>query len=486
MKTKIGIHLIWIIAFPLYFNAIKAHASLSSKIASALKLPHNEAADRFYDLTVQYIIDFDIDSIKKNKALLISAIAKSEIPEKQALIYEIEAHSSRNFLLLNEAKTYAEKGLNEPKIPEKQFLRFLSLLAKIETGLENYLVAIEHYNIIEKMLLETAESEKKLIFNYIGLADLYLKTGLYQKSIETLNKGINLAKTEGIVETEHQLFKNKAIVYFYLNQPDSLKLYTKRAFSKHYRLKDTAVAFHRLNYMRLILANDSAAINEVRKVINSPKDDDELMSGFHLAQTYAQFNRLEKAKKFILVMLETGDLKNLTFLSSQLYKLLSDIYIKEKNVDAALFYYKKNVEQLTSYAEKQFKSDNMLTILKYHEIKTRYDKIHAEQQVRKNYLLLSIVIGAVIILALCILYYAVLTKKKYNKLAFEKLNNEIATINSHEIRKHLSNILGIISVIQLSDDKTAMYLEMEKPLLESAENLDVSIKNIANKISDYK
>ena len=87
---------------------------------------------------------------------------------------------------------------------------------------------------------------------------------------------------------------------------------------------------------------------------------------------------------------------------------------------------------------------------------------------------------------LFLLYRAVLAKKRFNKLAYDKLNNEISIINSHDVRKHLSNILGIINVIQISDDHNSAYFEMEKSLLESAEGLDSSIKTIASKIEDYR
>ncbi|RZL43201.1 MAG: hypothetical protein EOP00_22765 [Pedobacter sp.] len=288
-----------------------------------------------------------------------------------------------------------------------------------------------------------------------------------------------------MAEIEHLLNKNMAIVYFYLRKPDSLKRYSAKAFSDVSKIKHDSVSYHRLKYMRLMLEKNPLAINEIRKVISDPKDDDKLMSGFHLAQAYTEFDKPENAKKFIHVMLETGDLKNLTFLSSQLYKLLSGIYVKEKNYNAALTYYRKNVEQLSLYAEKQYKSDNILTILKYHEIKTRYDKIEEEQKVKKNYFLFSIIIAAMIIVILFTLYRAVLIKKKYNKLAYDKLNDELSFLNSHDVRKHLSNILGIISVVHASENKQAAYEEMEEALIDSAENLDNSIRNIAAKLDNY-
>ncbi|MDQ8005486.1 MAG: tetratricopeptide repeat protein [Pedobacter sp.] len=485
MNTSISKSVGSIVVFLLLSISIQAADSLTTKLSDALKLPANEVGNQIYELTTKYIIDANIDSIPKNRAILISALSKSNLPDKKALIYEIEAHSARNLLVLNKAKAYAQKGLNEPNIPENMTIRFLMLLANIETGLENYLVAIENYQIIEKLLKDKKNQSKELIINFIGLADLYLKAGLYNEAITTLNKGITLAQKKKVPQVKPLLYKNMAIVYFYLGNANLLQHYTAKAFTGTEKLNHSSVSFHRLNYMKLMLARNPAAIEEIRKVINSPQDDDELMSGYHYAQALVKFNEIARAKKFILVMLNTGDLKNLTLLSSKLYKMLSDIYLKEGDFKSASLYYQKNAEKVSLYAEKQLKSGNMSALLKYHEIKNRYASVEKDLKVKKNYLWLSITLGAMIILALFLLYRTVLATKRFNKLAYDKLNNELSMINSHETRKHLSNILGILNVIKLSDDKCSSYLETETALFNSAIDLDTSIKSIAGKLSSY-
>lgn len=485
MNTFIVKSLGSIVVFLLLSISLQAAHNLSTKLSAALTLPANEAADQIYELTTKYIIDANIDSIPKNKSILITALSKSDIPHKQALIYEIEAHSARNLLHLNQAKSFVQKGLNEPQIPEEMLVRFLTLLANIETGLENYSVAIENYQVIDKLLAQRKNSDKNSIHNYIGLANLYLKAGLYNEAIKSLDKGIALAQKKKTKQVKPLLYKNLAIVYFYLNNADSLHHYTKKAFNGAEKLADSSIAFHRLNYMKLLLDKNPEAIEEIRKVINSPKDDDELMSGYHYAKALVTFNEIPRAKKFILVMLGTGDLKNLPLLSSKLYKMLSDIYLNEGDYKSATLYYQKNAEKVSLYAEKQLKTDNITAIVKYHEIKDRYASVEKDLKVKKNYLWLSITIGAMIILALFLLYRTVLANKRFNKLAYDKLNNELSFINSHEVRKHLSNILGIITVVQMSDDKCASYLETEGALLQSAQELDTSIKSIAGKLSSY-
>ncbi|TKB98040.1 tetratricopeptide repeat protein [Pedobacter cryotolerans] len=486
MKNNLAKLYLLTLVLLLFSFRVGAVENLTKRLEIVMKMQPKMAIKELYPLINKYIIDAPLDRIISNKDQLITALEDSEIPHKQAYIYEIEANSAKNLLQLSKAKFYAQKGLEEPKILEDQLIRLLILLANVETSLENYVVAIENYKIIENVLARQKRNQyrKQLIVNHIGLADVYLKIGLYKKSLNTLKEGVELAKDEDLPDINNLLYNKIAIVYFYLRKPKLLEYYTNKALEKN--AIDDEVTFHRLMYMKLLLKNDSAAIDEIRKVISSPKDDDELMSGYHLAQAYTEFNMPEKAKKFILIMLGTGDLKKLPFLSSKLNKLLIDVYLKESNVDSAMYYYKKTIEQLTQYTEKQSSTENISNILKYRDIKNRYDMAEENLEVRKNYLFLSLIIGFMSILALFLLYRAALAKKRFNKLTYERLNNEIAHINSHDVRKHLSNILGIINVIQLSNSKTSTYAEMEDVLLESVESLDTSIKNIAAKIDHTK
>lgn len=468
----------------LFFSTVLyASAGLQSELDQALKLPKKDAAFRVYQLTIRHLINAPLDSVAHNKNLIITALSQNDLPNQKAMIYEVEAISSKRLLKLNDAKKFAQRGINEVGISENQLIRLLSLLAYIETDLENYLAAIENYQVIEKLLQRTNEP-RKLIVSYIGLGDLYNKSGLYKEALNTFTKAFNMAQQEKI-KVPMILYENMAIVYFNLKRSDSLQYYSDKILKAKVPLDDS-IAFHRLTYMKLILAKDSRAINEIKKVINDPKDGDPLLTTLNLAKAYIEFNQIENAKSFILETLAKGDLKNVTFLSSQLYKLLSDIYLKKGEFKVALLYYKKSVEQLTLNAEKQSKSDNILAVLKYYEIKTKYATIENDLVVRKNYLLLLTIIAVMIILTLFFLYRTVWIKKRFNRLQYDRLNNELSFINSHEVRKHLSNILGIIEVIKISDDKHKAYEELETALLHSAENLDISIKNISKKLASQK
>jgi len=82
-------------------------------------------------------------------------------------------------------------------------------------------------------------------------------------------------------------------------------------------------------------------------------------------------------------------------------------------------------------------------------------------------------------------YRSARQRRRYQKLLFTSQKEELAFINSHEVRKHLSNILGIIDVMRHSEDKSKEYHQVEDHLFESAKKMDEAIKNISSKLDDF-
>ncbi|RZL43202.1 MAG: hypothetical protein EOP00_22770 [Pedobacter sp.] len=172
-----------IIAFMLFSSFKEASDNLAQKLEQTLKIPSEKSSEQLHALTIQFITHVPIDSIENNRKLINAAISRSNFPYKDALIYEVEAYSAKSLLNLADARLLVKKAIGEPNIPERLLLRLLTLLAYIETDLENYLGAVENYQVIEKLLIRQKNNHEKLAVNYMGLADLYLKTGLYREAV---------------------------------------------------------------------------------------------------------------------------------------------------------------------------------------------------------------------------------------------------------------------------------------------------------------
>ena len=142
------------------------------------------------------------------------------------------------------------------------------------------------------------------------------------------------------------------------------------------------------------------------------------------------------------------------------------------------------LEQAKDNVSKLIKVGDISSRMKIDEIQADYfkkDKLYRQERV----LLIFIIIVALFIIAIVVMFYRNAKQKRhYEKLLFAAKKEELAYINSHDIRRHLTNILGIIDVIKHSDNKEKEYQNFEKHLLYSAEQLDQSIKNISEKLDE--
>jgi tetratricopeptide (TPR) repeat protein len=462
-----------------------AVAPIAEKLKKLPELPAKTAQELLYQLTLSYISRAtDTDHISTNKNLLLTALERSNISHKKAFAYEIEALAAKKLRKLEVAKRYILLALKETGEGKPQLPRLLNTLAFIETDFENYMGAMESYLMAGKIFQKNRDTNR-LIVNYSNIADLYIKNNLYEEAINALNQATTLAVKQKKGPVPYFIYQNKATTYFYLQNLDSLQYYAKKTLGGEKSPSYNIIAEHRLRYMELFLKKDPAVIEAIKLVLNNIRDQDYIFTTIHLARAYLLFDRSREAKTLIFKLLSSPNLKDPGYTRSILYDLLGDAYQKERNFQLSSRYYEKGMDQSLLNSENMMKTGSILTFLKYDEIKNKYVLAEENLKVRKNYFILLTVVAAMIIIALFLLYRSARMKKKYNELMYNKLNKEISFMNSHEVRRYLSNIQGIIMVIQMSEDKKTTYTELEEALFDSAENLDNSIKDIVNKLHHH-
>jgi len=480
MKTIIKRTVISILVLSLFSLALYAGSSLRDRIKSANNSPSLTADIQVEQLITVYIRLAKEEKLASNKEILLSEISKINLKDKKSYTYEIEALYAKRLLKPEKARYYILKAMDEIPHDKPRFLTLIKTLASIDTDLENYMRAMEGYLIIQKQLQQTNDINK-LVLNYTNIADLYIKSNLFEEAINVLDIAYKLAFQQENQHIPNILYENKAIAYFHLKNLDSLQHYASKIT---HNVSQDQLVDHRMKYMILLLKNDKEAISEIKVLADSPQDTDKLDTYLHLAEAYFMFNETVKSKELIFRLLYAPDLKNLNYLRAKLFSLLGDAYLKEKQFSLSAQYYKKGTDLSTLNTLKMMKTGGILNLLKYDEIKKKYVMAQENLEVRQNYLFLFAGFAGMIILTFIFLYRSLKIKKKYDELMFNKLNSEISFINSHEIRKYLSNILGIVMVIKMSENRNETYFEFEDALFDSAENLDISIKSIASKLND--
>ncbi|NQX37834.1 Tetratricopeptide repeat-containing protein [Pedobacter steynii] len=472
--------------FSLFFSLnLFADEGLSEKVKKLPHLPEAAAQELLYQLTQSYILKAtDTTHISSDKKTLLTALAASNISDKKAFAYEIEGVAAKKLGNLDLAKHFILLALKKTSEGKPQLPRLLRMLAFIETDLENYMGAMETYLMVGKIFRKNHDTTL-LVFNYNNIADLYIKNNLYDEAINALNEATALSLKQTKTFIPKTIYQNKAITYFYLQNLDSLQFYTQKVLKGEKGSPQYAIMKQRFRCMELLLKKDPTAIDSIKLVLKNFGNEDHYLTIIYLARAYLLFDKTSEAKELTFKLLASPNLKDPGYTRSILYELLGDAYQQEKNFKLSSSYYEKGLRQSFLNSKNIMKTGSILTFLKYDEIKNKYVIAEENLKARKNQFILSGIIAAMIIITLVLLYRSVRMKKKYNELMYSELNREISFINSHEVRRYLSNIKGIIMVIRMSKNKKKTYTELEEALFDSAENLDNSIKNIAIKLHDH-
>jgi ATP-dependent Zn protease len=128
--------------------------------------------------------------------------------------------------------------------------------------------------------------------------------------------------------------------------------------------------------------------------------------------------------------------------------------------------------------------DNIAALIKVDEVEEYYTQKSEIYKQQRMWLVFAVIITLLVILIVTIFYRKLQQKKHYENLLFAAKKQELAFINSHDVRKHLANILGLQELIRNSENTVEEYLLIEHYLFDSIRNLDEVIKSVSEKLEE--
>ena len=203
-----------------------------------------------------------------------------------------------------------------------------------------------------------------------------------------------------------------------------------------------------------------------------------------LSDAYYQNGQQDSAEFIINKLLSSPSETNHPEIKYRLYNVLGEIYEQKSDYKSATGYFKLSLQQLEDNINRLNQVDDISSLIKTDEIEGYYSQKSEIYQRERMWLIVAIGFSLLIILIIAMFYRTIKQKRHYEKLLFTTKKEELAFINSHDVRKYLTNILGLIEVIKLGENKGKEYLEAEEYLFSSAEHLDMAIKNISQKLDD--
>jgi tetratricopeptide (TPR) repeat protein len=319
----------------------------------------------------------------------------------------------------------------------------------------------------------------------INISDIYYRINLYSQSLFYLSQAQSLMVAHHIAvpKTRNAIINNIAECYFRMGNIDSLKKYnrilnaTKTGTISLYTYRQRADY-----YLDLLRHNYPEAISRLLRLRKDSRFANEASDEQNLADAYFMAGQPDSAKAIATRLLAGEGQNNHPEIRLHLYEILGWIAENNKADRLSAVNYKLALQQAKEQISRMTRVDTISSQIKLDEMQGPYIQ-KAESYKRERLWMGFTIIVAVLGLIIAALSYRNIKRKKYyEQLLFTAKKEELAFINSHEVRRHLSNILGIIDMIKHSENKHQAYVEAEEHLLSAAGDLDSAIQNISSKL----
>jgi tetratricopeptide (TPR) repeat protein len=358
-------------------------------------------------------------------------------------------------------------------------------MAFIQNERGNEIEAISDFRAAKKEATIVNDAYLQIVID-INLSDIYYRNRMFNHALVYLNEAQSLINSNRvkIQRMKTSVNYNKAEVYYRSKKIDSLKKYN-RILHESRGGTDALYTFQKRTdyYLDLLQKKYEPAIMTITGLRRDSSYHFEASDYNSLADAYFESGHLDSAKSIVQKLIDNGREHNHTELNLFLYKLLGDIEDRNNNQKEAAVAYKQALSQSLEQLKRLINVGSVSSQISIDEIQNSYALRTETYKRERLWLIFIISVAVLLILFGSLLYYNVHRKKYYEKLLFESKRNEIAFINSHEVRRHSSNIMGIMQMINQGEDKYENFIEAEQYLMTELTNLDNAIKNISNKLN---
>lgn len=408
------------------------------------------------------------------------------------------------------------KKINYKKGIAKSY-NFLGLayatIGKLDLALHNYLLSLK--------VNQKAGIEPEMAKNMNNIGEILVKIGDDKTAVKYIRKAYQINK-------KYHNKNSMAISLSLMSDVSAKRNHFKSALAHLNQAKveagssigifDDGFYFFRLGEIYLKAGEPDSARLYFRKVLSlkEAEPDQKISSLYGLSIIEMNFGEFNKSRKILNEALSIAKKSNAQFEFIRIYKALSEVCLKSNDLKSALFYIQKRddlKDKLLGYKTSGRISGSLNTIITEQK-EAENERLRLESKLTENELslqktaVLILTVGILVAICLSILAYRNFkskneTNKKLN-IANDTINQynidleqkiekrtltitnqnkklrELAYFNSHTVRRHLANILGLIHLMKDETDKKE-FLD----LIESeANSLDKTLNEINKMIEN--
>lgn len=363
--------------------------------------------------------------------------------------------------------------------------QYFTHLAFLQTDEGNSIEAVNSYGFAKEEIKKVNDPYLEAVLN-VNISDIYYKSGLYSQSLSYLNKAQNIIDDKKINRFNilTLITYNKAENYFRTGNYDSLKLCHQKLFGPRNQSYKLRTFQKRTAYYLSLLHHDYKGaiklINALLKDTAYVKNDLEEQL---LADAYFSNGQIDSAKYMADKQVVQLSQANHPEIKYHLYELLgkvaqakNDDKLAAYNFSLALGQLKQNINNLSQVGDKSSQ-------LKINEVQSLYYVNLLRYERERLWMIFAIILAVLAVIVVAIFYRSSRQKRHYEQLLFAAKKQELASINSHEVRNHLSNILGLLDLAKDAETKEELR-NIYQHLTYSAEELDKNLKSVSEKLSE--
>ncbi len=424
-----------------------------------------------------------LNQLETKKKSILDTFARYSILNQESMLYFMESIYQRRLSNLKESQKALVKAIDEAHKTDDHFLlqQYFIHLAFVQTDEGNSIEAINSYDLAKQEIKKLNDPRLEVVLN-VNISDVYYKSGLYTQSLAYLDQAQKILDDNKLDRPNILAIinYNKAENYFRTNNYDSLQAIHKRLFSPHNKSYKLYTYQKRTGYYLNLLKHDyKGAIKLINALIRDTLYVKSDLEEQRLADAYLSNGQIDSAQYMVEKQLAQPSQINHPEIKYRLYELLGEIAQRKNNQMAAADNFKLSLNELKQNLNNISQAGNKSTQLKINEYYVSQLKYEHE----RLWMMFAIALAVLAVIVVAIFYRSSRQKRHYEKLLFEAKKSELAFINSHEVRNHLSNMLGLLDLVKDIETKEEL-LKVREHLLYSAEELDKNIRNVSKKLSE--
>lgn len=426
----------------------------------------------------------DLDASEKRVAHILRS---SNVPDHEGLIFFVDAICSVRQDNHPVAQDFLIKAIEEANKNDDHYLLYASFthMAFIQTDQGNPIAAISSFRAAKKEATVIDDAYLQALID-VNLSDIYYRNAMFSQALFYLNEAQSLINAHHIQNErlENTINYNKAEVFFNTQKADSLKKYNELLR----RTKKGSLGLYTFQkrtdyYLELLQHQYPKVINAIKMLSSDSLYEFKSVDKQCLAQAYFSDGSLDSAKSIVLHLINDAKEEKSAEINLHSFALLGDIENRQGNYQKAADHYKIALSKTMEQLKRLISVGAVSSQIRIDQVQNSY-ALRTETYKRERLWLIFIISAAAsLIIIVALLYYNVRRKKYYEKLLYESEKKEIAFINSHEVRKHASNIMGIMQVINHAEHRYENFIEAEQFLSDELANLDKAIRNISDRLN---